>query len=297
MFYDLQKAFDSVHRDDIDKALTNKRLPEELVQTVKLLNTSQAMKVENLMMPWIPMTKGVRQGSPLSPLLFNIFLSLLNPDNIDIQNKPDIRFYADDIVVLCSSAEEAYTIDRFMNEQFSRLGLTINYGPDKSCYMQTSPLARKFTEKIGKLERVENYQYLGSLVSTDKNNRINLRSLTKAQSSIRYSKIRGVARKFAWMLANKKTNASTVNDLIISLTRGNLFGLINPHTNLTFDHRTKVPLTSENGTLLLGVSSWMPTSSQDGHKRRCFTRPQEYLLSELFSCRKPSQRSNDGVTC
>ena len=32
------------------------------------------------------------------------------------------------------------------------------------------------------------------------------------------------------MLGNRKTTAADVNDMISSLTRGNLYGVINPHT-------------------------------------------------------------------
>ena len=41
LFYDLQKAFDSVHREDLYKQLVANNLPSKLVQPIKLLNTAQ----------------------------------------------------------------------------------------------------------------------------------------------------------------------------------------------------------------------------------------------------------------
>jgi len=76
-------------------------------------------------------------------------------------------------------------------------------------------------------------------VTVDARNCINYRGLTKAQSTCRNNKTRQIAKKFAWMLGNRKTSAAAVNDLILSLTRGNLYGVINPHTNLNFNFRTK----------------------------------------------------------
>ena len=239
LFYDLQKAFDSVRRDDLYSIMSKRGLPPELIQATKLLNTNQAMKIENLMMPWIPMSKGVRQGSSLSPLLFTTFLTLIEIEKLEKLCNAKIRLYADDIVIICPSAEKAKEVDDYLKKTFARFGLSINYAPGKSCYMQTSQAKNKYTTKIGDLERVESYQYLGCLLSLDKRNSISYRGLTKTQSTNRNSKIKQIAKKFSWMLGNRKTTAADVNNLILSLTRGNLYGVINPHTNLNFDFRTK----------------------------------------------------------
>ena len=239
LFYDLQKAFDSVRRDDLYSIMSKRGLPPELIQATKLLNTNQAMKIENLMMPWIPMSKGVRQGSSLSPLLFTTFLTLIEIEKLEKLCNAKIRLYADDIVIICPSAEKAKEVDDYLKKTFARFGLSINYAPGKSCYMQTSQAKNKYTTKIGDLERVESYQYLGCLLSLDKRNSISYRGLTKTQSTNRNSKIKQIAKKFSWMLGNRKTTAADVNNLILSLTRGNQYGVINPHTNLNFDFRTK----------------------------------------------------------
>jgi hypothetical protein len=72
------------------------------------------MKIENLMMPWIPMSKCVRQGSPLSLLLFNTFLTLINLDHLSTTLKTKVRLYADDIVAICPSLAQAEKVDEYM---------------------------------------------------------------------------------------------------------------------------------------------------------------------------------------
>lgn len=147
--------------------------------------------------------------------------------------------YADDIAIICTSRAQAEQVDNLIKDTFKKYGLSLNYGPSKSCYMQTSLRSKKHTLNIGELSRVETYQYLGCLITTDKLNNINYKGLTKAQSTSRNSKIRNVAKKFSWMLGNRKTSAASVNNLILSLTRGNLYGVINPKTNLCLDYKTK----------------------------------------------------------
>ena len=90
-----------------------------------------------------------------------------------------------------------------MSRSFAERGLSINYGPEKSCYMQTSRADKRYDAEIGKLEKVERYQYLGALLTTDKRGLINYKGLTKAQSTNRNQQARQVAGKFARMLRNK----------------------------------------------------------------------------------------------
>ena len=104
LFYDLQKAFDSARRDDLYKTMGKRSLPESLIRAIKVLNNCQAMKISNLMMPWVAMSKGVRQGSSLSSLLFNVFLTLLDIEKLERETNAKVRLYADDIAVICPPA-------------------------------------------------------------------------------------------------------------------------------------------------------------------------------------------------
>ena len=83
------------------------------------------MKISNLMMPWVPMSKGLRQGSPLSPLLLNIFLTLLDIEKLERDTNAKVRLYADDVAVICPTAEGARRTDDYIRKEFSKYGLII----------------------------------------------------------------------------------------------------------------------------------------------------------------------------
>jgi hypothetical protein len=77
---------------------------------------------------WWRARRGVAQGSPLSPLLANVALTdfdrtMQNPSWLMVR-------YADDLVVLSRSAEDAGTAHRRAQSELKRIGLTLH--PDKT---------------------------------------------------------------------------------------------------------------------------------------------------------------------
>ncbi|GCC32506.1 hypothetical protein chiPu_0010967 [Chiloscyllium punctatum] len=79
VFVDLAKAFDSVGHKLLIKSLQRVRLPKAFVSLIADLYTGNTTVVEgngNLTTP-ITIERGVKQGDPLSPILFNIALDPL----------------------------------------------------------------------------------------------------------------------------------------------------------------------------------------------------------------------------
>ena len=76
-FVDFQKAFDSIWHDGLFRKLENKGIKGNFLNLIKNIydSTSCAVKVNNKTTNFFKYKKGVQQGNPLSPLLFNLFIN------------------------------------------------------------------------------------------------------------------------------------------------------------------------------------------------------------------------------
>jgi len=76
-FIDLSKAFDRVRLNDITAILRRGSIPEEIVRTIKNLNTNTTTRilVNNSLTQEVPISTGIRQGDSLSSVLFNLIMN------------------------------------------------------------------------------------------------------------------------------------------------------------------------------------------------------------------------------
>ncbi len=70
------------------------------------------------------LTKGVPQGSPLSPMLANLYLDQL--DEVLIDNQYQLIRYADDFVILCKSEHQAKQAMQLTSQMLEKLRLCFN---------------------------------------------------------------------------------------------------------------------------------------------------------------------------
>ena len=115
LFVDLSKAFDTV-----DHTLLVQRLKEIgfdfniLTWFQSYLNgRSQCVKLGQTKSNFLPLTKGVPQGSVLGPILSTLYIN----DIASSLNNCQVHFYADDTVLYCVSKSVTQAMDNLQQGQ------------------------------------------------------------------------------------------------------------------------------------------------------------------------------------
>lgn len=197
VFIDFKKAYDRVRPAALWHVLRRMGVPETVVG---LLSTWSGQRVTTLAMngqdgePW-SMTMGVAQGDPLSPLLFNFYLESLiraiKQDDAfkgvsveapahDGQPAAQFRFkllvYADDIVLMCESPEQAQLAVNTVQRWAQAWGMELGLGSGKTEAMlfqrpgsAAEPMPAPITVPARQetIQWTREYKYLGYMLRPD----------------------------------------------------------------------------------------------------------------------------------
>ncbi|XP_068912463.1 golgin subfamily A member 6-like protein 6 [Tenebrio molitor] len=171
---DFKAAFDKVDRVKMFESMRERGISEWLVRKVEEIyaRTRNKVKVGEKEGEWFETTKGVRQGCPLSPLLFTIYVADVDEMLRKAQaggvvvgrEKVWSLAFADDMVIVAKSERKMKEMMRNLEKYVRKKKLQVNV--EKTKMMVFSKGKRKNEESEWKweeikIERVSEFKYLG----------------------------------------------------------------------------------------------------------------------------------------
>lgn len=181
VFLDIHKAFDNVGHDHLRRTLESLGVPTKLSNLIMALqegNITQIQSSKRKTKP-IQINRGVLQGSPLSPALFNIatdhIVEELSEKHLaekygflldKKQPNLTIMSFADDTVIFGKNPEAAIELVKIAINRFQEIGLSINASKSVSLTIKKGKLIEEAliineNSKIGSQRNGEAVRYLG----------------------------------------------------------------------------------------------------------------------------------------
>jgi hypothetical protein len=177
-FIDFRKAFDTVWHEGLFHKLEEANITGNFLNTLKDMysKTECAVKLGNRTTQYFKCKKGVRQGDPLSPLLFNIFINGIfdrlaegecDPVTLNEMDKVNALAYADDIVLLSTSKNGLQKALNEVQQYCQDWRLKVNHKKTKCMTFTRGTQKEKtpFFIEGEELENVKEYKYLGITIN------------------------------------------------------------------------------------------------------------------------------------
>lgn len=265
-FVDFRKAFDTVPRARLMRRLQDLGVPEEMRWGIYALYefvTGRVRAPEGLS-DTVTSTIGVKQGCPLSPTLFGLYIDEIS-DYLDRLGGPGaslagtlipILLYADDIVLIADSPED---LQRHLDalQSFCRdRDLTVNLGKTKVMVFNTTQAwvtraEHQFTLRGEVVECVRSYVYLGV---TFKGPQFSMREAADARLTRGFAALGALERQCAHIQFQEPRTKLWLFDTLVTPTL--LYGA--PIWGPSLYHTRRDPLTGQDGPERDFYDGWQP---------------------------------------
>lgn len=153
VFIDVAKAYDRTFREGVWHRMKDSGISGKMWRViVKYYDKIEScVRVGSKRSAFFAVEEGLRQGCPLSPVLFNVFIDGLVRDlrrcgvgvRVPGREEPvSSLLFADDIALLATTVEDIQTLVNVTHEYFRKWRLRINVGKTKSMFFRAQQLRR-----------------------------------------------------------------------------------------------------------------------------------------------------------
>jgi hypothetical protein len=178
LFTDYEKASDNIQRQTLFNILKSRHIPDTLLKaTVDIYTQNKTLiKFNNKLSKPVEINKGVCQGCPLSPTLFNIIYTTYL-DEITKWQKQDITgiklsrnqqlstlLFADDQVIIADTQDNLQKAAHKLNRIITEYGLTISVQKTKSmAFKGRDSVITEIVIDNKVMEQLNMFNYLGNI--------------------------------------------------------------------------------------------------------------------------------------
>lgn len=202
LFLDFKQAYDTIIREEMYEAMYELEIPAKLIRLTKMTldETQNRVRVNGELSREFIADVGLRQGDPLSPVLFNLALERvirranLNRDNTIFRRKHQCLAFADDLTILTRTRVELGETVRKLLIEAKKMGLEVNERKTKYMIWEDTPFRPKQTLNVKlnesqmlQFEEVEFFNYLGTVITRKPSNEQELKARIAAGTRSSYS--------------------------------------------------------------------------------------------------------------